>query len=331
MAMNGDAPPYVPWSFGFTQEAQEKLVGHYGEAALRENVLQNHLLGMGVGMGPFQQIDEHHLKDIFGAVWDRSIDKDIGNVVNCVLPEPSLRDYTFPDPNTPVFFDTINPAIRANEDLYRIFNIGFSLYERAWIMRGRVALMEDFLLYPDFAHELLDAIGDWNITVIKKALEYDIDCVLFGDDWGQQTGLQMGRPIWLEFIYPVLKRMYGVIRAAGKHVMIHSCGNVVEVFDDLIDAGLTCFNPFQPEVMDVYALFDKYRGRLAFYGGLSTQKTLPFGSPEDVRAETRKLLAAGRKGGYIFSPAHAVEGDVPPENMVAFIEEAQKQPGFRKV
>ena len=77
--------------------------------------------------------------------------------------------------------------------------------------------------------------------------------------------------------------MYAAVREAGKFVMIHSCGDVDELFDDLIAIGLNCFNPFQPEVMDVYELLPRYRGRLAFHGGLSTQRTLPFGSAEDVR------------------------------------------------
>jgi uroporphyrinogen decarboxylase len=113
--------------------------------------------------------------------------------------------------------------------------------------------------------------------------------------------------------------------------MIHSCGDVDELFDDLIEIGLNCFNPFQPEVMDVPELMGRYRGRLAFHGGLSTQRTLPYGSSEDVRAETQALLGLGREGGYIFAPAHDVEGDVPLENMLAFIEEVQGQHGYRSL
>jgi uroporphyrinogen decarboxylase len=81
-------------------------------------------------------------------------------------------------------------------------------------------------------------------------------------------------------------------------------------------------------VMDVHSLVPRYRGRLAFHGGLSTQRTLPYGTPDDVRAETRRLLELGQDGGYVFAPAHAVEGDVPLENMLAFIEVIQSQPGY---
>ena len=187
----------------------------------------------------------------------------------------------------------------------------------------------DFYDNPGFVHELLDAIADWNIAQVRKAVTYDIDAVHFGDDWGQQRGLQMGPKLWHEFIYPPLRRMYAAVKEAGKVVSIHSCGDVDELFDDLIGIGLDCFNPFQPEVMDVYALMERYRGRLSFHGGMSTQRTLPYGTVDDVVAETRRLLAAGAQGNYIFAPAHAVEGDVPVENMVAMIETVQCTVGLR--
>jgi uroporphyrinogen decarboxylase len=100
---------------------------------------------------------------------------------------------------------------------------------------------------------------------------------------------------------------------------------VDELFDDLVAIGLNCFNPFQPEVMDTAALLQQYRGRLSYWGGLSTQRTLPYGTAEDVRRETRRLIELGRAGSLILSPAHSVEGDVPLENMLAFIEVAQAQ------
>lgn len=328
LVLAGQRPPYVPWSFGFTCEAREKLVSHFGSAAALADKLQNHLLMLGSESGFFEDIGQHCCRDKFGVVWDRSVDRDIGIVKGCVLPAPSLRGYEFPDPLDKCFFSAIPDRIARHKDCFLAFEIGFSLYERAWTMRGMENLMMDFYDHPKFVRELLRTIADFNIAQIRKAGTFDIDAIHFGDDWGQQHGLQMGPAIWREFIFPELKRMYTAAHKAGKYVTIHSCGDVDELFDDLIAIGLNCFNPFQPEVMEVGALIRKYRGRLAFFGGLSTQKTLPYGTAAEVRAETKRLLQLGSEGGYILAPAHAVEGDVPLENMLAFINTVQEQPGF---
>jgi len=327
LVLEGKRPPYVPWNVGLTQEARAKLQQHLSQSDL-EGMLQNHLLGLGSDIGFFTDLGHNRVQDVFGVVWDRTIDKDIGNVEGCVLPEPTLTGYTFPDPLDPRFFADIPARIARFGDRLRVFQIGFSLYERAWTLRGWQNLMLDFHDHPDFVDDLLNAIADYNVAQIEEALKYEIDAVYFGDDWGMQRGLQMGPAMWHKFIYPVLRRTYGVVRQAGKFVMIHSCGDVDELFDDLIEIGVNCFNPFQPEVMDVTALIRHYRGRLAFHGGLSTQRTLPYGSPDDVRRETERLLELGRAGGYIFAPAHDVEGDVSLENMLAFIEVVQRQPGY---
>lgn len=324
----GQAPAYVPWSCGFTREARAKLEEHYQPLDLEE-ALQNHLLKLGSDIGFFTDLGDNHVRDVFGVVWDRSIDKDIGNVTGCVLPEPTLQHYAFPDPLDHRFFADIPERIGRYGERFRVFQIGFSLYERAWTLRGMQNLLMDFYDHPDFVHSLLESIADYNIAQIREALKYDIDAVYFGDDWGQQHGLQMGPRLWHQFIYPVLKRMYAVVHSSGKYVFIHSCGDVDELFEDLVGIGLNCFNPFQPEVMDVAGLMERYRGRLTFHGGLSTQRTLPFGTVDDVRAETHRLLQMGAQGGYIFAPAHDVEGDVPLENMLAFMELVQNQPGYR--
>ena len=324
LVLEGKRPPYVPWSMGFTKEAKEKLQRHYGCDDV-EGPVQNHLLKLGSDIGFFSDLADNRVRDVFGVVWDRSVDRDIGNVEGQVLARPTLAGYEFPNPLDRRFFADVAGKIAKFPDRFRVFQIGFSLYERAWTLRGMESLMIDFYDEPQFVHELLGRIADYNIAQVREALKYDVDAVYFGDDWGQQHGLQMGPRLWREFILPQLQRMYAVVRDAGKFVMIHSCGDVDELFDDLIDIGLSSFNPFQPEVMDVYSLLPRYRGRLAFHGGLSTQRTLPFGTVDDVRAEVRRLLEWGRDGGYIFAPAHDVEGDVPLENMLAAIEMVQSQ------
>ncbi|MDD5596792.1 MAG: uroporphyrinogen decarboxylase family protein [Victivallaceae bacterium] len=329
-ALDGEKVPYTPWHVGFTFEAWKKLEHYFGGDISAE--LENHFHSWPVYPGKKAE-GKDLCTDFFGVAWDCSEDKDIGVVSGCLLPEPDVNAYTFPSIDIVKRYheETLKQKPCSSEkELYRIFALGFSLFERAWTMRGMENLLMDFIINPQFARALLRRITDYNIAALANVIDEDFEAVQFGDDWGQQHGLIMGPDIWHEFIAPELKRIYGFVKGHGKRVIIHSCGDVQELFDDLIELGLDCFNPFQPEVMDVHALHGKYRGKLSFWGGLSTQQTLPYGSVEDVEKETGSLLKMGLSGNYIFSPAHAVGGDVPLENMLAFINAVKSQPGFAR-
>ena len=110
LVLDGEQPPYVPWSFGFTYEAKLKLQKFFGTTDL-EPVLQNHLINLGSEIGFFDDICNQRVRDVFGVVWDRSVDKDIGNVEGVLLTQPTLKGYHFPDPLDERFFVDIPERI----------------------------------------------------------------------------------------------------------------------------------------------------------------------------------------------------------------------------
>jgi len=321
-------PPYVPWAWDMTQQCAERVRRHLGTDDLAPFV-ESHILPLGSDIGRFEDLGEDRFRDLYGVVWDRRVDKDIGTPLAWPIREPADLDaYDWPDDACEQWLGDVPRLIEARPDLFRCYQIGFSLYERAWTMRGMADLLMDMVERPDFVERLLDAIVEHNLKQIRRALRYDIDAMYFGDDYGMQTGLIMGIGHWRHFIKPRLARMFAPVREAGKFVFLHSCGCVTELFDELVEIGLSCFNPFQPEVMDVFAVKRRYHGRLAFHGGMSIQQVLPFGTPDDVRRAAAALLDAGRSGGYIFSPSHSVPPDVPPENLVTMMETVRAQEGL---
>ena len=122
--------PYVPWSFRFTVEAKKKLLPYTNGLDI-EDFTENHFVELGAEIGIFEKAGDNLVKDVFGVIWDRSIEKDIGNVKVTVLPEPSLKNYSFPDPLDKRFFEDISYKTAKYNDRFRVFNISFSLYERA--------------------------------------------------------------------------------------------------------------------------------------------------------------------------------------------------------
>jgi len=136
----------------------------------------------------------------------------------------------------------------------------------------------------------------------------------------------MGPKLWSKFIKPKIKKMYQAVKKKGKYVFIHSCGKVDEVFPDLIECGVDLFNPFQPEVMDVFEMKRRYGKSLSFFGGISVQRTLPFGTISETRKEVKILLERiGFDGGYIAAPSHSIPKDAKVENIAAMIDILKNQ------
>jgi uroporphyrinogen decarboxylase len=226
----------------------------------------------------------------------------------------------------PGLFDQTPQDVAAHKSQFAVWSLGFSLFERAWSLRGLEGFMMDLVDSPAFAEELLDRICEVNCDLIKQACQQPIDGVRFGDDWGAQKGMMMGADHWRQFIKPRFARMVATARAGGKKTLLHSDGDIIEIIPDLIEVGLDVLNPVQPDVMDIYEIKRRFGKNLTLFGGVSVQQFLPYAKPAEVRAEVRKLIRQlGAGGGLIIAPTHELGRDIPLENLLAMMEEFSRQ------
>lgn len=321
-AINHRQTDIVPFNIELTSEELNKVANYLGiEKGQFFDWAGNHIEKVSYNIGG-SYVKTGFFKDEYGVLWDRTgLDKDIGVVHEILIRDYDFSGYNFPEPDEAEIRKATEKLLGNGRDTFKFGKIGLVYFERAWSLRGMENLLMDFLLEPGFVEELFERILSYNMKVIDIALEYDIDGFYFGDDYGHQTGMIMSPEVWRRFIKPGLAKMFDKIKTARKVVALHSCGNIIEIFGDLIDIGLDVYQTFQPEIYDIGKVKAEYGANLAFWGGISTQRTLPFAAPSEIKAivkETRDVMSVN--GGYIASPTHRVPADVPSENIVALVE-----------
>lgn len=196
----------------------------------------------------------------------------------------------------------------------------------AMYLRGIDQILLDVALWPDVAEYIFRRVTDFYLEYTRRTLEAaggGIDVFMMGDDFGTQKGLFMSPEMWRRFLRPGFQAFSDLGRKYGCKVAHHSCGSIQPIIPDLMECGLDILNPVQPDVagMDRRELKRRFGDRLSFHGSISIQRTLPFGTPDEVRNEVqerRETLAPG--GGFIFCTAHNIQADTPTENIVALFE-----------
>ena len=235
-----------------------------------------------------------------------------------------LDDWPFPD-----YFDAARykglaaQAAAWHEQGY--FCTGFlgHIFETTWYMRSMEQLFIDFAVNRPFAERLLEEV---TVRQLHKAVQFakaGVDALHAGDDIGTQRGMLMSPETWRTWFKPRWARVIAAAKAENPDILViyHSDGDISAVIPELAEIGVDVLNPVQPECLDVAEVKRLYGDRLAFFGGMGIQTTMPFGTPDKVRAETRRLIETlGAGGGYLIAPTHSLEPEVPWENIVAFFE-----------
>ncbi len=294
--------PRVPYSIDLTKEAWEKLQPLAGTADAAA-FLDNDVQGLGIPWWTWFELGP----DWRGSAAPTSPDQVVGT--------GSYKD----------FVEHVK-ALRQRSDKYFLVLVYGSHFEKAYFARSIENFLADMACEPAFARRFLSRIIDRNMVMLENILALkEIDGVLLGSDWGSQRELLMSPAIWEDMIRPGEQREYDLVHSFGKDVWVHSCGKVDRLIPSLVEMGLDVLNPVQPEAMDIAELKRRYGAKLAFWGGLSTQRVLPFGTPDEVKAEARRvrdLMAAG--GGYVLAPSQSIQDDVPPANVLALLEVARE-------
>ncbi|MDH3251849.1 MAG: uroporphyrinogen-III decarboxylase-like protein, partial [Ignavibacteria bacterium] len=193
-------------------------------------------------------------------------------------------------------------------------------------MRGMEQAMMDLLVEPDIAMAALNHIFDYYYELNQRTYEIGnglIDVTYIAEDLGSQTQLLLSVPLIRKFILPNQKRMADLARSYGIHIFYHTDGAARDILPDLIDVtGIELLNPIQWRCpgMEREGLVRDYRTQIIFHGAMDNQQTLPFGTPDDVRAEVLENIDIFSGARWICAPCHNLQPVTPTGNIVTMYE-----------
>lgn len=207
---------------------------------------------------------------------------------------------------------------------------GGNPFETAWYLRGFERTLEDLAVDPSLVHDLMQRVTGFFLAHLRRQLEAAhgrVDLVFTADDIGGQNGWLMSPDHWRQQIRPFHEALNALVHEFGARVIYHSDGAIMAAAPELAEMGVDVLQALQFDArgMDPARLKREVGERMGFQGGVSVQSTLPFGTPEAVRAEVRDRIAVlGAGGGYILGPSHAIQAGTPAANVIAMFDEAAR-------
>jgi len=279
----------------------------------------------------------HDLTDEFGIRWSMPDDQPLYmDITLNPLADATIRDvhdYAWPRGDDPGRFAGLRERalqIRKDTPYAVVSGISGVIYEFGWYLRGLEQWFCDLLTDPEFCGALLDQMlkfwMDWFRLFLDKVGDV-VDVIMIGDDLAGQDGPLFNPEIYRRLVKPRHKRLVQYIGSRTRaKIWYHTCGSCLAHIPDLIDNGIHILNPVQTGArhMDPVELKRQFGRDLVFWGGgCDSQHILPRGTPFEVAESVRHSLAAFMPGGgYVFDSIHNIQGDVPPENIVAMFDAA---------
>ena len=358
-ALNHEEPDRVPIMFGgsgatsMLAPAYDRLKAHLGfvsQTRVTSRTFQYTLMDEAVmarfgsdfrpllpGPAPStlaRELPEDGLVDEWGTTWQRRPGVQYYEMVRWPWRGAAPADpasYPWPDLAHPSRFEGLRARAKAIREAgyATIVLSGLASYEICHQLMGLEAWLTTLAAQPDLAHGLMRQVTDRACAMAARLMEEAgdyLDLVVMADDLGSQNGLLMSPKMYRAMIKPYQAEIIATLkRRHPAKVFYHSCGSIYPLINDLIEIGVDLLNPVQvsaKDMGDTARLKREFGARLSFCGGVDTQRVLPYGTPDEVREEVRRRirdLAPG--GGYVLAAVHAIQPDVPPENVCALYEE----------
>ena len=331
LALQHQEPDRVPRDFWAEPPAMNRLFAHLGHAD-EERLLRE----LGVDLRHLSV--EPPARAIGGGVWqtmfgERFVYRDTPwgpmreDLPGALAEAESLAELQAFDWPPPDLLDhAALPALCARHDGFALIYGFADVWQRPALVRGWERFFLDMAERPEWAHLLCRKFTDFYLEDYTRAAAATggrIDLYLVISDLGSQRGPLISPAMFREFAAPYLSEVFDRIHELGGRAMFHSCGAIERFIPDLIELGVDLLDPIQPigAEMQPERLKAEYGERLCFHGGIDMQRLLPRGTADEVRTQVRRycdVLGAG--GGYILSPAHLFQPDVPPENILAMYD-----------
>jgi uroporphyrinogen decarboxylase len=243
-----------------------------------------------------------------------------------------LHTYSWPDPDDPGRVSGLAERyryLRERTSYAVLLHLGAELALQAQYLRGFELWFTDLLIRRDFADALLDIILDYQLRYAERilgALPGDVDIIYLVDDIATQNGLMISPSLYRSYLKPRQKKLINFLKSrSDAKILLHLCGSIVDIMDDLIEIGVDGINPVQVSAkgMEPESLKSRWGDRMVFWGAVDTQHLLPNGSPKEIANEVHHLIRVlGENGGFVLGPCHNIQPDVPPQNICALYEAA---------
>lgn len=247
----------------------------------------------------------------------------------------AVDSYRPPDPRRPELYREAERLIAVDKPDYWIVGVTVTtIFETAWALRGLEQMMIDFSDDPPLADAILELPFRYHLAAAERLVEIGVDMIWTGDDVGAQRGMMISPATWRRFLKPRMAAFIAALKAINPEVKVayHSDGNIERIIPELIEIGLDVLNPVQPACMDPAKLKRLYGDKLCFWGAIDEQRTLPLGTPAEVRRQVEeRLQTVGYDGGLILSPTHHVQLDTPLENFWAMVHAIRGEDGTTAV